>query len=93
MPCSPAIKYGSQHVFQVSEDVLWHKWFAAGKWWNEGIAGPLGGVSTAILTLPDQIPQADVVDNQLVVTVEDVNKKVYYFAQSFGGPWGVNALP
>ena len=96
MPVSPAISFkpGQQDVFQVAGGNLWHKFLVEKGWRNECIAGPMGGVARITATFPDQVPQVSVLGGQAVVTVEDSNKRVFYFAQ---GPksasWGVNELP
>jgi hypothetical protein len=93
MPVSPAIPYnGSQHVLQVSFNTLWHKW-NDGVWHNELVTSPEGGAAHFPLTLPAQTPQVALINNQLIVTVEDVSTRVFYFALSLNGTWGVNELP
>lgn len=91
-----------QHVFQVSIGTLWHKYFDPGNvsptnpsgWKNEPISSANGGVSGAHLTIPDQLPQVSIINNQLLVTIEDVNTTVYYFANGLlSAGWGVVALP
>jgi hypothetical protein len=93
MPVSPVTVFNNlQHVFQISYGALWHKWFD-GEWKNEVITSPLGGASKINLVIPDQNIGLAIVGNQLVVTVEDQTKRVYYFATGTNGGWGVNELP
>ena len=96
MPVSPAISFksGQTDVFQVSGGNLWHKWKVGTAWLNECVAGPVGGVSKATATFPDQEPKVSILASQCLVTVEDSAGRVWYFAQAVSsGSWGVNELP
>ena len=89
---------GTKHLFQVHQGTLYHKYEADsnGKWGNEILAGPSGnGVALKIgITVPDQVPQYVVVNNQILVTIEDSRGFVFMFAQNVGAAaWGVNQLP
>ena len=93
MPVSPVVIFNTfQHVFQTSYGNLWHKWFDV-TWHNEVVAGPLGGSAGIKITIPDQAPNTSIVNNQLIVTIEDQNRSVFYFATGTNGGWGVNQLP
>ena len=85
---------GLQHVVQVAGGALYHKFRnTAGKWTNEVIAGPTGGVSKISAKFVGA-PQAVVAGDQLLVTVEDDRGLVFYFAQNKNSSsWGVNQLP
>jgi hypothetical protein len=93
MGVSPAIpSTGQMNVFQVAFGVLWHKWTQGGgsPWGNESVTG-VAGVD---VTFPDQVPQVVVAGGQIIVTVEDFNASVWYFAQDEGtAGWGVAELP
>ena len=82
-------------VFQVSLGTLWHKFRqGGGAWNNEGVAGPSGGRSTIRANFPDQRPNAAFMAGQMVVTVQDDQRRAFYFAQSEGSSdWGAALLP
>jgi hypothetical protein len=84
-----------QDVFQINSGNLYHKWRdASGKWNNELVAGPAGGLSKVATSFPDQTPQVTVSGGQILVTVEDSRGFAFYFAQSANASgWGANQLP
>jgi hypothetical protein len=91
MPVSPTVMFpaGQLNVFQVAGGILWHKTNWQGAWNNENV-GAASGVNP---NFPNQIPQVAVIGGQIMVTVEDNNSRVWYFAHSTTGGWGVNELP
>ena len=96
MPVTPVIAFaGTQHVLQASYNTLWHKIYTSSGWKNQPITSPNGGTANISLTIPDQQPQTSVIGSQLLVTVEDNHKIVYYFAlgNTPGATWGWNKLP
>ena len=97
MAVSPVItnfKPGQQDVFQVSVNTLWHKYLINGKWNNEAIAGPGGGVAKVTANFPDQQPQITVAGGQIMVTVENDKGQILYFAQGVNSAtWGAAQLP
>ena len=97
MPVSPAVcfKPAQTDVFQVSFGVLWHKWLNHGSWKNEALTGPFSVVPVTRGVKPaDAEPQVAVLGTQCVITIEDEQGKVWYFAQDArSDTWGVNELP
>lgn len=96
MAVSPVIPFtGSNHAFQVSDNILWHKWNVGGPGvQNENVAQAAGVPPT----FPDQTPQVAIIGNQLTVAVQDVNLRFWYFAGTPGGPdnalkWGSQQVP
>lgn len=96
MAVSPVIPFtGSNHAFQVSDNVLWHKWNIGGPApQNENVAASAGVPPT----FPDQTPQVSVIGNQLTVAVQDSSLRFWYFAGTPTGTnnalkWGAQQLP
>ena len=96
MAVSPVVgfKPNQVDVFQISDGCLWHKYFVAGGWYNECIAGPAGGKSGQSVTLADAVPQFSVEVGEAFVTAEDTGGDVWVFNQPIAAAtWGAAKLP
>jgi len=81
------------HAFQVSGNVLWHKWWTFGQTTNgnEDVV-KASGLAAGAVSFPDKVPQIGLANNQLCVCVEDSTGKAWFFSQSAGAAWGAKEL-
>jgi len=99
MAVSPCLSFksGQQDVVQVANGELIHWWekTGSGEWSSEVIIGPTTPtVSSAVATIPDQVPQVSLVGGNNVICVEDSTGNPWIFSQAAapGGGWGDNKL-
>lgn len=84
-----AFKPGQIDLFQIEGGHLLHRFNTGGSWWSEDVA-ELAGVGTVEFA---GAPQVALLADQCMVTAEDVDGRVWYFAQGVtSDEWGVNEL-